>query len=189
MIKSRIAVVTVALSFTAAAFCFGETKKTEPTTSPSPAKTAPAKTEKTTAPKKEVVKMANPHLGTWKLNEAKSKMTAGTGKNLTVVYTEQKDKMKVDVTGVDKDGKATHGAWVGMADGKAYKTKGNLAWDAAAYKIVNDHTYGITTMKGGKVFANGTSTVSKDGKTRTVATEGTGADGKKFKNKSVYDKS
>ena len=131
---------------------------------------------------------ANPHMGTWKLNEAKSKIAPGMGKNLTVVYAEQKDKMKVTVDGVDKDGKPTHAVWVGMADGKTYKTKGNLAWDAAAYKVVNDHTYEITTMKGGKVFANGKSTVSADGKTRTVATEGTGADGKKFKNKGVYDR-
>jgi hypothetical protein len=131
---------------------------------------------------------ANPHMGTWKLNEAKSKIPKGMNKNTTVVYTEQKDKMKVTVDGVDKDGKPTHGVWVGMADGKAYKTEGNLAWDAAAYKVVNDHTYEITTMKGGKVFSNGKSTVSADGKTRTVATEGTGADGKKFKSKAVYDK-
>jgi hypothetical protein len=154
MMKTRIAVVAVALSFVAAAASFA----------------------------------ANPHMGTWKLNEAKSKIPAGMNKNTTVVYTEQKDKMKVEVNGVDKDGKPTHGVWVGNADGKAYKTKGNLAWDAAVYKVVNDHTYEITTMKGGKVFSNGKSTVSADGKTRTVATEGTGADGKKFKSKAVYDK-
>ena len=184
MIKTRIAVVAVALSFAAAAFCFGETKKTEPAASPAPAKTA-----KTTAPKKEAAKMANPHMGTWKFNEAKSKIAPGMGKNLTVVYTEEKSNMKVTVDGVDKDGKKTHGVWVGIADGKGYKTKGNLAWDAAAYKVVNDHTYEITTMKDGKVFAKGKSTVSADGKTRTVETAGTGADGKKFKNKSLYDKS
>jgi hypothetical protein len=131
---------------------------------------------------------ANPHMGTWKLNEAKSKLAPGMGKNMTVVYAEQKDKMKVTVDGVDKDGKPTHSVWVGTADGNAYKTKGNLAWDAAVYKVVNDHTYEITTMKGGKVFTNGKSTVSADGKTPTVATEGTGADGKKFRNKAVFDK-
>ena len=127
-------------------------------------------------------------MGTWKLNESKSKIPAGMNKNTTVAYSEQKDKIQVTVDGVDKDGKPTHGVWVGKADGKPYKTAGNLAWDAAAYKVVNDHTYEITTMKGGKVFSNGNSTVSADGKTRTVATEGTGADGKKFKIKSVYDK-
>ena len=131
---------------------------------------------------------ANPHMGTWKLNEAKSKLAPGMGKNLTVVYAEMKDKMKVTVDGVDKDGKPTHAVWVGMADGKVYKNKGNLAWDASAYKVVNDHTYEITTMKGGKVFAHGKSTVSADGRMRTVAIEGTGADGKKFKSKAVFDK-
>jgi hypothetical protein len=30
---------------------------------------------------------ADPHVGTWKLNEAKSKTAAGAAKNLTVVYT------------------------------------------------------------------------------------------------------
>ena len=130
----------------------------------------------------------NPQMGTWKLNEAKSKLAPGTGKNNTVVYSESGGKIQVTVDGVDKDGKPTHAVWEGMADGKAYKTKGNLAWDAAAYKVVNDHTYEITTMKGGKVFTHGKSTVSADGKTRTVATEGTGADGKKFKTKAVYDK-
>ena len=186
MMKTRIAVVAVALSFAAAVFCLGATKTADPAASPAAVKTA-----KATTPKKEAAKTAapmSPHMGTWKLNEAKSKIPAGMNKNMTVVYTEQKDKMKVEVNGVDKDGKPTHGVWVGMADGKAYKTKGNLAWDAAAYKVVNDHTYAITTMKGGKVFTHGTSTVSKDGKTRTVATEGTGADGKKFKTKAVYDK-
>jgi hypothetical protein len=154
MMRIRIAVVIVALSFMAAAACFA----------------------------------ANPQMGTWKLNEAKSKLPAGMGKNNTVVYSEAKDKLKVTVDGVDKDGKPTHGVWVGQADGKTYKMKGNLPWDAAAYKVVNDHTYGITTMKGGKVRTTGTSTVSADGKTRTVATEGTDADGKKFKSKAVFDK-
>jgi hypothetical protein len=127
-------------------------------------------------------------MGTWKLNESKSKLAPGMGKNLTVVYADMKNKMKVTVNGVGKDGKPTHSVWIGAADGKAYKSKGNLPWDAAAYKIVDDHTYQITTMKGGKVFGTGTSKVSKDGKTRTVTTTGTGEDGKKFKNKSVYDR-
>ena len=154
MMKTRIVVMALALSFIAAGACFA----------------------------------ADPHMGTWKLNEAKSKLAPGMGKNNTVVYSAEKDKMKVAVDGVDKDGKPTHGVWVGQADGKTYEMKGNLAWDAAAYKVVNDHTYGITTMKGGKLRTTGTSTVSADGKTRTVATEGTDADGKKLKTKAVYDK-
>ena len=130
---------------------------------------------------------ANPHLGTWKLNEGKSKIAPETGKNQTVVYTEMKDKMKVTVDGVDKDGKPRHGVWEGKTDGKAYKTEGNMSWDSMAYKVVNDHTYELTAMKGGKVISSGKSTISADGKTRTVTMSGT-MDGKKFKNKAVYDK-
>ena len=53
---------------------------------------------------------------------------------------------------------------------------------------MNDRTYEITTMKGGKMFGTGTSTVSADGKTRTLTINGTDANGKKFSAKVVYDK-
>jgi len=154
MMKTRIAAVAVALSFTAATACFA----------------------------------ANPHMGTWKLNEAKSKLVPGMGKNTTVTYAEQKDKIKVTVDGVDKDGKPTHGVWVGKWDGKAYPEKGNLSWNSAAYKVVNDRTNDITTMKDGKIVGTGTITVAADGKSRTVTLNGTAADGKKFSGKAVYDK-
>ena len=127
-------------------------------------------------------------MGTWKLNEAKSKLVPGMGKNTTVNYTEEGDKIKVTVEGVDKDGKPTHGVWIGKWDGKAYPAEGNLPWNSAAYKVVNDRTNEITTMKDGKVIWTGTITVSADGKSRTVTINGTDADGKKFTAESVYDK-
>lgn len=186
MMKTRISVMVVALSFAAAVFCFGAAKTTEPAASPAPAKTA-----KAAAPKKEGAKMAmaaNAHIGTWKTNEAKSKQAAGMGKTKTVTYAEKKDKIQLTVDGTGMDGKATHGVWTGMADGKSYKVKGNLSWDMMAYKMVNDHTYDISAWKGGKMSWSGRSTVSKDGKSRTLNMTGTGADGKKFKAKIVYDK-
>ena len=154
MIKTRIAVVAVALSFMAAAACFA----------------------------------ANPHMGTWKLNEAKSKLVPGMGKNTTVTYAEQKDKIKITVEGVDKDGKPTHSVWVGKFDGKAYPVKGNLPYNSVAYRVVNDRTNDITAMKDGKIGWSGQITVAADGKSRTVTINGTDAQGKKFKGKAVYDK-
>ena len=111
------------------------------------------------------------------------------GKNTTVVYTEQKDKIKITVDGVDKDGKPRHGVWVGKFDGKAYPAKGNMPWDSAAYTVVNDRTNDITTMKNGKTMWSGRIEVAKDGKSRTVTINGTDVKGKKYKSKAVYDKS
>ena len=134
---------------------------------------------------------ASPQMGTWKLNESKSKLVPGMGKNNTVTYSEMGDKVKVTVEGTDKDGKPTRGVWVGKWDGKPYpnKAKGAIGWDTTAYKVVNDHTNNITTWKNGKVAWSGTITVAPDGKSRTVTMNGTDANGKKFKGKAVYDKS
>jgi hypothetical protein len=131
---------------------------------------------------------ATPHIGTWKLNETKSKIPAGMGKNNTVTYEEQKDKIKITVDGVDKNGKPVHSVWVGKFDGKAYPLKGSHSADAVAYKTVNDHTNDITALKGGKVMWSGKITVAPDGKSRTVTTNGTDSNGKKFSSKAVYDK-
>src|SRR5467141_4248361 len=131
---------------------------------------------------------ANPHMGTWKLNETKSKIPPGMGKNTTVTYAEAKDEVKVTVDGVDKDGKPTHSVWVGKFDGKAYPVKGNLPYNSVAYKVVNDRTNDITAMKNGKVGWTGRITVAPDGKSRTVTINGTDAQGKKFSGKAVYDK-
>ena len=132
---------------------------------------------------------ANPHMGTWKLNEAKSKLAEGMGKNSMVTYSEQKgDKIKVTVDGVDKDGKNMHTVWVGKFDGKAYPSKGNIGWNSVAYKMVNDRTNEITTTRNGKPYWSGKITVAPDGKSRTVTGSGTDENGKKFKFKAVYDK-
>lgn len=131
---------------------------------------------------------ANAHIGTWKLNEAKSKTPAGMGKNSTVVYSEEGDKIKVTVDGTGKDGKPTHSVWVGKFDGKAYPLKGNLPYNALGYRVINDRTNYIQALKDGKMMWSGTITVSKDGKSRTVNIHGTDANGKKFSGKSVYNK-
>jgi len=44
------------------------------------------------------------NMGTWKLNEAKSKIPAGAGKNTNVVYAMAGDSVKVTVDGVDGTG-------------------------------------------------------------------------------------
>jgi len=130
----------------------------------------------------------NPAIGTWKLNEGKSKIPAGAPKNTTVVYEAAGDNVKVTVDGVDGQGKPAHNEWTGKFDGKDYPVTGDTASDVRSYKQVNDHTLELTAKKGGKVTIEGTVTVSADGKTRTVKATGTDPSGKKVKTEGVYDK-
>jgi hypothetical protein len=130
---------------------------------------------------------ANPFVGTWKLDEAKSKLDRGMGKNTTVVYAREGNKIKVTVDGVDAKGKPAHNEWVGKFDGKDYPITGDQTFDTRAYKQVNDRTLAMTLKKGGKVLGGGQVEVSRDGKTRTVTLD-TVMKGRKTHNVAVYDK-
>ena len=154
MIKTRIAVMALALSFMTAGACFA----------------------------------ANPHMGTWKLNEAKSKITPGTLKNTHVVYSSMLGQMKVKSDGIGADGKPVHIEWSGKFDGKDYSVSGDPNSDTRSYTKVNDRTLTTTAKKNGKVTVTGQIVLSADGKSRTVTLTGTTSKGKKFKNVAVYDK-
>ena len=129
----------------------------------------------------------NPQLGTWKLNEAKSKFT-GKARNHTVVYETAGDQIKVTVDGVDENGAPVHNEWTGKFDGKAYAVTGDPTSDTRSYRMINKNTLSLTGKKGGKVTLTGRIVVSRDGKTRTVTTSTTNAAGKRVTNVAVYDK-
>src|SRR6476469_9110183 len=131
----------------------------------------------------------DPMMGTWKLNEAKSKFAPGAGKNDTVTYAMAGDQVKVTVDGTDADGKKTHSEWTGKMDGKDYAVTGDSAVDMRSYTKEGKDTLQMTNKKGGKVTVTGSITVSADGKTRTVTTTSTDAKGAKVTSTAVYDKS
>ena len=131
---------------------------------------------------------SNPTLGTWKLNEAKSKIAAGTPKNVTVTYEAAGDSIKGTIDGVDGEGKPTHNEWTGKFDGKDYPVTGDPSSDTRAIKQIDDHHYNLTVKKGGKVTLTGKAVVSADGKSRTVTISGTDPSGKKVTSTAVYDK-
>src|SRR5215469_14670344 len=95
------------------------------------------------------------NMGTWKLNEAKSKMSAKAPKNNTVVYEMSGDNVKVTVDGTDTDGKPTHNEWTGKFDGKDYPLNGDPNADTRSYKKIDDHTMELTNKKDGKATATG----------------------------------
>jgi hypothetical protein len=129
----------------------------------------------------------NPQMGTWKLNEAKSKF-AGKARNQTVSYEAAGDQTKVTVDGVDDNGAAVHNEWTGKFDGKDYPVTGEGNADARSYRRINKNTLALTSKKDGKTTLTGRIVVSRDGKTRTVTTTATDAQGKKVTNVAVYDK-
>ena len=131
---------------------------------------------------------ADANMGTWKLNEAKSKLVAGNPKNNTVVYAAAGDSIKVTVDGVDGAGKPTHNEWTGKFDGKDYAVVGDPTADTRAYKTVDDHTLELTTKKDGKTASTGRIVVAADGKSRTLTLSGTDSKGKKFNSEAAYDK-
>jgi hypothetical protein len=131
----------------------------------------------------------DPNLGTWKLNEAKSKFAKGAQKNHTVVYEMSGDMIKVTVDGTTADGNATHNEWTGKFDGKYYAVTGDPTSDTRAYRRINSRTLSLTAKKGKKVVLTGRVMVSRDGKTRTVTTTTTDAKGRRMTNTAVFDKS
>ena len=132
--------------------------------------------------------LASPAMGTWKLNEAKSKFPAGATKNHTVKYEAAGDDIKVTVDGTNAKGEAVHNEWTGKFDGKDYPVTGDPMYDTRAYKQEGANTLMMTLKKDGKVVGTGKIVMSADGKSRTVSTTTTNAEGKKMSVTAVYDK-
>lgn len=128
------------------------------------------------------------NMGTWKLNEGKSKLAAGATKNMTVAYTAAGDSIKVTIDGVDGAGKPTHNEWTGKFDGKDYAVTGDATSDMRSYKRIDAHTLAFAAKKGGKTTLSGKITVAADGKSRTVTASGMDSMGMKMTGTSVYDK-
>lgn len=131
---------------------------------------------------------ADGFMGTWKLNEAKSKIGPGAPKNTTVVYEAAGDSVKVTIDGTDSEGKPLHSEWTGKLDGNDYPVTGDPSVDMRSIKKVDDHTLTATQKKDGKVTTTARIVLSADGKTRTVTASGTDAKGKKISSTAVYDK-
>ena len=130
----------------------------------------------------------DPNMGTWKLNEAKSKFGPGATKNNTVIYEAAGDMVKATVDGTDSTGAATHNEWTGKFNGRYYAVTGDPTSDQRAYRKVSSRVLSLTTKKAGKVTLTGRITVSRDGKHRTVTTTGKDSKGKWVTNTAVYDK-
>jgi hypothetical protein len=127
-------------------------------------------------------------MGTWKLNEAKSKMGSGASQNSMVVYAADGENVKITTDGKDAEGKPTHSEWTGKFDGKDYPVTGEPNTETRSYTMMDDHTLHAVNKKGGKVTMEAHIVLAADGKSRTVTFSGTDSKGNKVTSTGVYDK-
>ncbi len=127
-------------------------------------------------------------VGTWKLNDAKSKIPAGVAKNSTVTYTTEGDKFKCVIDGTDAAGNPVRTEWTGKFDGKEYPLSGDPSADSRAITQQDARHFRVVEEKGGKPIASGTIVLSPDGKSRTVTIRATSAKGQRVTSTAVYEK-
>jgi len=132
---------------------------------------------------------ADPLVGTWELNVAKSKYTPGPApKSETRTYVVAGQGIEATSKGVDASGQPTTASWTVNYDGKDRPQTGNPNADTLSLKRVNAFDAKFTQKRAGKVVITGTRTISRDGKVMTIATKGTSASGQKINNVEVFEK-
>ena len=137
-----------------------------------------------------VLAQADPQVGVWKLNVAKSKYSPGpvpTSATTTIEAAGKGTKVSVDQT--MPDGSKRQWSVTADYDGKDTPVVGNNPdADTIARTRVNASTVRTVSKKAGKVTTTQTSAVSADGKTRTVTTKGVNAKGQTVNNVAIYDR-
>ena len=114
---------------------------------------------------------ADPFIGTWKVDLAKSKTSYPLEVPLQGSFTTKVEgqdngiKVVEDLTWAD--GNAIQRRWSAKYDGKDYSVEGDPRMDAISLRKANPNTIDYVVKKSGKQFASGKWVVSKDGKTST----------------------
>jgi hypothetical protein len=132
----------------------------------------------------------DPFVGTWRLNAAKSQYSPGPApKSITATYEAAGQGYKVSVRNEPASGPVQQYSYTSNLDGKDVPVTGNNPnADMIAVKRVNATTLEVVNKKGGKVTTSQRNVLAADGKTRTVTTTGTDAQGQKVNNVGVFEK-
>lgn len=132
---------------------------------------------------------ADPVVGTWTLNVAKSKFSSGHGlKSETRTYAETADGTTLTVSGVAEDGTTISQNATWKYDGKDYPVTGFAGADTIALKKVNGSTVASTLKMHGKAVASTVRTISGHGKMLTLTTKQRDEKGHNHTDVSVFDK-
>lgn len=132
---------------------------------------------------------ADPAVGSWKLNLAKSRYSPGPApKSQTITITPAGNGIRVSAKGVDGAGKATSTEYTASYDGRDVPVLFNLAYDVTSLKRIDANTSELVRKKAGKVVQTTRRAISAGGKVMTITTTGADEQGRKIDNVAVYDK-
>jgi len=132
---------------------------------------------------------SDPRIGAWKLNVTKSKYRPGPAPQSLTLRVEPSGRgEKVTAEFVNADGTRTTTEYTANFDGKDYPLIGSKIADAVSLKRIDARTTVRTDKKGGKVAQTLRRVVARDGKTMTVTTKGTNAQGQAVNNVALFEK-
>jgi hypothetical protein len=134
---------------------------------------------------------ADPYVGTWKLNIAKSKYSPGPApKAVTVVFAEKGADLAIAATGTDGAGKPISTKYsFPKKGGPITYTEGAPASGATvAIKRPNANTIDSASTLNGKEVSTASAVLAADGKSFTRTVKGTNAEGKPVMNTEVYER-
>jgi len=127
-------------------------------------------------------------VGSWKVNAAKSEFGSSPIRTQSLKFEATPAGIKLTAEGTDGAGKPMKAGYTSKYDGRDVPWEGNPMAEMASPKKIDDNSYENVWKKGGKAIATAKVGVSKDGKTLTVTTDGTDAQGGKVHTVAVYDK-
>jgi hypothetical protein len=152
---------------------------------------------------------ADPIIGTWVLNVAKSNFSPGQApKSESRTYVMEGQETRVTSKGVSKpykyvsvrqeikatservegDGKSTTVEWTIVYDGKDRPMTGDVDADTVSLQRLDPLTTKFTQKKDGRVVIVGTVAISTDGRVMTITAEGINAKGQTIADVAVFEK-
>jgi uncharacterized protein (DUF2252 family) len=127
-------------------------------------------------------------LGTWKFNAAKSKYKIGIPPQSQIrVYEPSGERVKATIKTTHANGRSTTVEYVANYDSVEYPVTGSSDADTIALKKVAPRTAEAILSHAGQVMATVRRVISEDGKTMTIAYQGTLL-GERADYVAVYDK-
>ena len=132
---------------------------------------------------------SDPIIGTWQLNQQKSKFFPGPPpQSQTRTYVADRDRITMSAEGVDAKGNPTQQEWSAKYDGKDYPVANSPTFNSISMKRVDESTVTSTSKKDGRIVSSATRVISKDGKELRITVQGTNDKGEPFTNVMVFDR-